>query len=373
MNFEFSTEAVAAAEAARSALDKLQALKGARRAMNEGTGIDRPLWAEVARQGWLGACVPEEYGGFDAGYEVLCLLAQEVGRAGASLPMVSSAYLAIAAINRYGSDEQRARLLPPLVSGERIATLCMAEGGNPRGGALQARVTAGRLSGVKWPVLDGMVADLAVVVTGEPGNHALHVVELAGPQGTGCERLALQCLDPTRGLAQITFNQAPAEALEGGSGDRLAWLFNQAAVMIAFEQVGGAQACLDMAVAYAKGRYAFGRPIGSFQALKHKLADVYIAIELARSNAYFAAWAVSTDPDSLPVAAATAHASASEAFHLAAKENLQIHGGLGVTWEADCHLYLRRSQLLSTLLGSAMSWRARIVDELCLRPEAIAE
>jgi len=141
-------------------------------------------------------------------------------------------------------------------------------------------------------------------------------------------------------------------------------VLDRAAVPLAFEQVGGAQASLEMATAYAKERFAFGRPIGSFQAIKHKLADIYIAIELARSNAYYGAWALSADAAELPLAAATARVSATEAFDLAAKENIQTHGGIGFTWEADCHLYYRRARLLALTIGSARYWKDRVVVEL---------
>ena len=145
----------------------------------------------------------------------------------------------------------------------------------------------------------------------------------------------------------------------------------RASVPLAFELLGGAQACLDMAVEYAKQRYAFGRPIGSFQAIKHKLADMYIAVELARSNAYFAAWALAGDPAKLTVAAASAQVCASNAFQLCAKENIQVHGGFGVTWEADCHLYLRRAKTLAALTGPSSDWKEHIVSELVRRPDLI--
>ncbi|MEI9987895.1 MAG: acyl-CoA dehydrogenase family protein [Aliidongia sp.] len=138
---------------------------------------------------------------------------------------------------------------------------------------------------------------------------------------------------------------------------------------MAFEQIGGAQACLDMARDYALERYAFGRPIGSFQAIKHKLADVYIATELARSNAYYGAWALATEAAELPLAAAAARVAATEAFHLASKENIQTHGGMGFTWETDCHLYYRRSKHLALTLGSAPWWQDRVIAELEARNE----
>jgi acyl-CoA dehydrogenase len=147
-------------------------------------------------------------------------------------------------------------------------------------------------------------------------------------------------------------------------------LLDRAAILTAFAQVGGAAASLEMATAYAKERFAFGRPIGSFQAIKHKLADVYVATELARSNAYYGAWALSADAADLPLAAATARVSASDAFFLAAKENIQVHGGVGFTWDYDCHLFYRRAKLLALSLGSQRYWKDRVVSELETRNAA---
>jgi len=167
-------------------------------------------------------------------------------------------------------------------------------------------------------------------------------------------------------VAQITFAGAPAQALgpAGGGWELVERLMDRAAVLIAFEQVGGAQAALDMAREYALGRFAFGRPIASFQAIKHKLVDMYVATELARSNAYYAAWALSTGAPELPVAAAAARVSATEAFWLSAKENIQTHGGMGFTWEFDCHLYYRRAKLLALALGSVRHWKHELITRL---------
>jgi acyl-CoA dehydrogenase len=191
----------------------------------------------------------------------------------------------------------------------------------------------------------------------------LALVDLAA---AGVSRGSLETIDPTRSHARITFNAASAEMLgTPGEGEALLRrVQDRAAVLFAFEQVGGAQKSLQMARDYALERYAFGRPIGSFQAIKHKLADVYVATELARSNAYYGAWALACNAPELPVAAATARVSASDAFFLAAKENIQVHGGMGYTWEFDCHLYYRRAKLLSLALGSTRSWKDRLITQL---------
>ncbi|MEN9316572.1 MAG: hypothetical protein RIS35_2965, partial [Pseudomonadota bacterium] len=271
----------------------------------------------------------------------------------------------------HGTDAQKAHYLPKLAAGELIGTLAIAEGpDNPRPAAVGARVADGRLTGDKWPVIDGGIADFAVVVArGADDAIGLSLVDLTG---AGVTRAALETIDPTRNQARITFDNAAAEALSVGvSGwDSVQALLDRAAVLIAFEQVGGAQACLEMATAYAKERTAFGRPIGSFQAIKHKLADVYVATELARSNAYYGAWALQASAPELPLAAAAARVSATEAFHLASKENIQTHDGMGFTWELDCHLFYRRAKQLALAVGSARHWKERLVDRWIAQSEA---
>jgi acyl-CoA dehydrogenase len=191
-------------------------------------------------------------------------------------------------------------------------------------------------------------------------------------KGAGVSRRAQDCIDPSRKHAEIVFDNASAEAL-GKIGDGWAnsnAVLNRAAVLMAFEQVGGADICLAMSKDYAMSRYAFGRPIGSFQAIKHKLADMYVNNELARSNAYYGAWALADGEAELPLAAAAARVSATEAFHLASKENIQTHGGVGFTWDFDCHLFYRRSKHLALTLGAAPYWKNRLVDQLETRNAA---
>jgi alkylation response protein AidB-like acyl-CoA dehydrogenase len=173
-------------------------------------------------------------------------------------------------------------------------------------------------------------------------------------------------LDPSRSHASINFKDAEADIL-GADVDgwiALQEILDRAAVLFAFEQLGGAEACMNMAKEYAMGRFAFGRPIASFQAIKHKIADMYIAVELARSNCYFGAWALSTDAPELPTAAATSRVSASKAFHECSKENIQTHGGMGFTWEFDCHLYYRRCRQLAANIGSQAVWKNKLISSL---------
>jgi alkylation response protein AidB-like acyl-CoA dehydrogenase len=365
MNFDFSDELKMLREEARRFLAERNALAAARRVLDAGEAYDRALWREIGEMGWIGAAIPEEHGGAGLGHLGLCVLAEELGAALAPVPFASTAYLAAEAILLAGSAAQKERYLPRIARGELIGTLALAEGP----GAVDWRrfattASQGRITGTKLPVPDGAVADIAIVAARSGERElSLHLVELAAG---GVARESVKTIDPSRGHARLVFDKAPAEPL-GGAGEGLPLLerlFDRAAVLIAFEQVGGAQAALDMAKAYALERYAFGRPIGSFQAIKHKLADVYVATELARSNAYYGAWALSQDAAELPVAAAAARVSASDAFYLAAKENIQTHGGMGFTWAFDCHLYYRRAKLLSLALGSTREWKDRLITRL---------
>ena len=316
---------------------------------------------------------PSIYGGIGMGYVELCALAEELGRAVAPVPFASSVYLFAEALLLAGSESQKAELLPQVSTGALIGTLAVSEGpGVLAPGQIATRFSGGRLTGAKVPVTDGLAADRAVVLAQGDDGPVLVLVDLTV---AGVVREDIATIDPTRGAARIVFDGAPAEPLGApGSGlDRLARIQDRAAVLLAFEQLGGADRCLEMARDYALERYAFGRPIGSYQAIKHKLADVFVANEVARANAYFGAWALSVNARELPVAAAAARVAASNAYWLAAKENIQTHGGIGFTWEADCHFFYRRAKHLSLVLGSPRDWRRRLADGLeaqVLREEA---
>jgi acyl-CoA dehydrogenase len=365
MNFDFSDDLKLLREQARKFLRERNSVAAARRVIDGEAPYDQPLWSEMAEMGWIGAAIPEEYGGAGLGHLGLCVLAEELGYALAPVPFSSSVYLASEALLLAGSAAQKERYLPKLASGETIGTLAIAEGPLALDAAKVATAVAGgKVTGVKQPVPDAMAAHLAIVAARSGDrNFSLFIVDLDGP---GVAREPVDTIDPSRAHGRIRFSGAAAEPL-GPSGEGLALVdrvFERAAVLFAFEQVGGAQAALDMAKAYALERYAFGRPIGSFQAIKHKLVDVYVATELARSNAYYGAWALSKDAPELPVAAAAARVSASDAFYLAAKENIQTHGGMGFTWAFDCHLYYRRAKLLALALGSTRDWKDRLIAML---------
>ncbi|HUB14257.1 MAG TPA: acyl-CoA dehydrogenase family protein [Acetobacteraceae bacterium] len=370
MNFDFSDDSKLLREQAQRFLREHCPPKVVRQVLDGHAPYHAELWRAMAEMGWLGAAVPERYEGAGLGYEALCVLAEELGRVLAPVPFMSSVCLAAETILAAGSDAQKREYLPKIARGELIATFALAEGaGEPHESAIRARIADGRISGSKWPVPDGGIAQIAVVAVRDGSGVSLALVDLASP---GISRSALPMVDPSCDHAKFEFTNAPATVL-GSSGqawDIIRRVLDRAAVLTAFAQVGGATACLEMATAYAKERFAFGRPIGSFQAIKHKLADVYVAIELARSNAYFGAWTLETDAAELPLASATARVSATDAFFLAAKENIQVHGGVGYTWDYDCHLFYRRAKLLAVSLGSQRYWKDRVVAELEVRNAA---
>ncbi len=370
MNFDFSPDQKALRDQARKFLADQASSTRVRRILDTDTPYDAELWRGMAEMGWTGTAIPEAYGGAGFGYLELCVLAEELGRCVAPAPFASTIYLATEALLQAGSEAQKKRWLPRVASGEAIGCFALAEGPEgPTSDALAARVAGGALSGTKAPVVDGDVADFAVVAARDGDRTSLYLVDL---HARGVARTALKTVDPTRSVASITFANTPAELLgDSGAGWALVdRVLDRAAVLVAFEQIGGGQAALDMAREYALGRFAFGRPIASFQAIKHKLADMYVAVELARSNTYYGAWALSTDAPELPVAAAAARVSATEAYFHAAKENIQTHGGMGFTWEFDCHLHYRRAKLLGLMLGGLPRWKDRLISRIEARAEA---
>ena len=372
MNFDFSDEQKQLRDQARRVLRE-RCPPAAVRAVLEGSqSFDRDLWRELGALGFLGAAIPEQFGGVGLGELELCVIAEELGRVLAPVPALSSIYLAAGFVMAAGDETQKRALLPGLASGAAIGTLALAEApGRVRAASIAAVVANGKLSGTKAPVADGDVADLAIVAAREGGKISLFIVDL---NAAGVTRRALESIDPTRAQAALLFDAAPAERL-GAAGQGLAIaaaVLDRAAVLVAFEQVGGADRALEMGRDYALERMAFGRQIGSFQAIKHMLADMYVAATLARSNAYYGAWALSSGSAELPVAAATARVAATQAFQHCAKNNIQIHGGMGFTWAFDCHLFYRRSNALALALGSQSTWEDMLIDRLRARNDAPA-
>jgi alkylation response protein AidB-like acyl-CoA dehydrogenase len=364
MNFDYSDDQKFLKTEARKFLEAHCKPAQVRKVLDDpAVSYDAGLWRQVAEQGWLGAAIPEKYNGLGLGRIELCAIAEELGRVIAPVPFASTVYFLAEALMLAGSEAQKAEYLPKIAAGELIGCFATSEGpGAVSPGNVQAKVDGGKLTGTKIPVTDGDIADLAVVLAREGGRAGLYLVDL---KGAGVARETLKTLDPTRGVAKITFAGAPVARLGDEDGFVLAEaVMDRAAVLLAFEQLGGADRSLEMARDYALERFAFGRVIGSYQAIKHKLADIYVKNELARSNAYYGAWALNSGAAELPIAASAARVAASEAFWFAAKENVQTHGGMGYTWEVDCHLYYRRSRQLALVAGAPKVWKERLVSQL---------
>lgn len=369
MNFDFSDDQKQLRDEARKFLGEKCPPRAVRAVLDGKAPYDKDLWKGLAEMGFLGVAIPEEFGGAGAGHLELCVIAEEIGRALAPVPFSSTVYLAAEALLLAGSSPQKRKWLPAIASGEAIGTLALFEGiGNPSPKAIQLTASAGTLNGVKKPVPDGTIADFVIVAartdsTGRDFDISLFLVET---KSGGVEARSLTNVDPSRGQAELIFQNCKAEPL-GAPGEGwsiLSQLLDRAAVLTAFEQVGGADRALEMGRDYALDRIAFGRPIGSFQAIKHMLADMYVAATLARSNCYYGAWALSTDAPELAEAAASSRISATQAFQHCAKNNIQVHGGMGFTWEFDCHLYYRRANALALSLGSLSYWEDQLIDRL---------
>ena len=376
MDFEFSDDQKLIQEQVRTVLAKVSTPEDVRRILDTTAAYDKSLWQQAGKLGWTATHIPEEYGGLGWGYLELAVIAEELGRSLAPIPFSSSVYLASEALLMAGSTAQKEQYLPKLASGELIGTLAMAEGqGLFDTSDLGCTVSEHKISGFKLPVADGDIADFAVVPARGPQGCSLYLLDLQQP---GVSRKNLKTIDPSRSHARLDFDNVDVQLLgEAGQGDViLNRLLDIAAVLFAFEQIGGSQAALDMGIEYSKNRYAFGRQIASFQAIKHKFADMFTSLELARSNAYYGVWALSCldnndESVELALAAATARVSATDAYYLCSKENTQAHGGMGFTWEFDCHLYYRRAQLLSLNIGGQPYWRDRLVENL-LESEKVA-
>jgi alkylation response protein AidB-like acyl-CoA dehydrogenase len=370
MDFSFTAEQEELRRYAAQWLGQHSATGDVRTLMATPDGYDSARWAGMAEMGWQAMAISEEYGGAGFGFLELFVLLEEQGRTLLCAPFFSTVVMAATALAE-GTEEQRAEWLPRIAAGEIVATVAHAE---PGGGWMPEDVrfeaVAGddgwTLTGVKSFVLDGSVADLFVVAARTPDGVELILVP-AGADGLTVR--SLDVMDQTRKQAEITFEavRVPRGALLGGPGQGEAILLRvleRAAVALAAEQVGGAQRCLDMAVDYAKDRRQFGRPIGSFQAIKHKCADMRVRVEAARAAAYYAAWALATDSEERALVVPVAKAYCSQAFYQCAAETIQIHGGIGFTWEHDAHLYFKRAKSSELMFGDPTSHRRRLADML---------
>ncbi|HTO70982.1 MAG TPA: acyl-CoA dehydrogenase family protein [Myxococcota bacterium] len=355
MRFGPTEEQEALRREVRRFLDERSPVTEVRRLMETPEGYEPGVWKTLAQElGLPGVAIPEAYGGQGLGFAELGIVLEEMGRALYCGPYFGSVALAANAILNAGTEAQKAALLPALASGDAIATLAVAEPNgrwDTAGIAAEARAGAGgaTLHGEKSFVLDGLRADFFVVAARGPAGVGLYHVR---GDADGVVRRPLQTIDPTRKLARLELHGARAESLGDANGAAaLSTTLDQAAAMLSNEMAGGAQKLLEMTVEYAKTRMQFGRPIGSFQAIKHKCADLLMAQELARSSAYYAAACADEAREELPAIASLAKAQVADAYLRIAAESIQIHGGLGFTWEQDVHLYFKRAKASEVLLG----------------------
>ena len=364
MNLDFSDDQKFLKEEARKFLEKEETLARNRSVLESNNKVDEDLWNKIVELGWTGIRIPEKYDGLGLGHLELCVVAEELGRFLAPVPFSSSVYLFTETIINFGSETIKQAILPKLVTGEIVGTLAVTEAlMAPSKNNITLSCKDGLLNGKKIAVPDAEIATHAIVIAKTDQGTSLQLVDLSS-KGISIEHQ--ENIDESRGYFSISFEDVESELIgdEINGWDLYESIINQAAVLFSYEQVGGSQAALDMAINYAQERYAFGRPIGSFQAIKHKLADMYIALTLAKSNCYYAAWALSTNASDLPTASATARVSSTKAFQLCSKENIQTHGGNGFTWEYDCHMFYRRSKLLSLNIGSLSNWKEKLVTSL---------
>ncbi|WP_447762484.1 acyl-CoA dehydrogenase family protein [Sphingopyxis panaciterrae] len=317
------------------------------------------FWTTAKEQGWTALALPEAYGGLDLGLIELGLIAHQAGRSLSGAPFLTSSFGAAKAIELYGSDDQKARWLPGLASGETIGAVAFAAGANALPARPSVTLTGERLDGAMTGVAGGLAADIVVVFANGPGMPVLAVAELADVQ-----RTAVASFDNSRLYADLTFAGTPAETLISGAAARDAALHVLAlqAVITAHEQTGGAEAMMEIARDYAVTRRAFGQPIGAFQSIKHRIAELYGYVELARANCIHAA-SREGQADFI-TAAAAARLSATEAYDTASRDCVQIHGGIGVTWELGLHLHTRRARSLAIEQGNMLFWEDVLVDRL---------
>jgi alkylation response protein AidB-like acyl-CoA dehydrogenase len=379
MDFAFNETQDALRQSARRFLTTYSSPERVRAAMATDRGHDPEVWQRIAGElGWPSLIIPEEHGGAGLGHVELVAVMEEMGRALLASPFFATVCLGANALLLGASEAQKAEYLPAIAAGSATATLALTEA-NGRWDAAGIKAIAERdgsdylLSGVKPHVLDGHTADLLLVAARAPGSEGDRGVSLflLPADAPGLSRRGLVTMDQTRRQAEIRLDRVRVSqtALVGGEGEGwgiIAGTLDRARIALSAEQMGGAERCLDMAVEYAKVRVQFGRPIGSFQAIKHKLADMLLEVESARSAAYFAGWAAATGDPDLPVHASMAKAYCSEAYFHAASENIQIHGGIGFTWEHDAHLHFKRARASEALFGDATFHREAVARSIGL-------
>ena len=369
MNFAFSEEQEELRKSVRSFLENKSSEEAVREQMETEKGYDKAVWDQMANQlGLQSLAIPEEFGGQGFSFIELGVVLEEMGRALLCAPFFSSVVLAANTLLASGDDAAKKKYLPGIASGETIATLATTE---PSGRWDEAGITIeakGKgsdytISGTKSFVIDGHIANLIIVAARTGKSVSLFAVE---GDAKGLTRTALSTMDQTRKQAKLDFSNTPATLIgkEGDGSKVLAKVMDLAAVALAAEQVGGAQKVLEMAVQYAKDRIQFGRPIGSFQAIKHKCADMLLEVESAKSAAYYGMWCAAEENEELPSVASLAKAYCSEAYFHAAAENIQIHGGIGFTWEHPAHLYFKRAKSSELIFGDPTYHRELLAQRI---------
>jgi alkylation response protein AidB-like acyl-CoA dehydrogenase len=369
VNFAFSDEQEELRTIVRQFLDAKSPEAAVREQMATERGYDPDVWQQMAEQlGLQSLIIPEEHDGQGFGFVELVVVLEEMGRNLTCVPFFSTVVLAAHALLQSGDDAAAAAHLPGIASGETIATVAFTE---PNGrwdeAGIEASATADgdrwTLNGTKMFVLDGHTADLIIVAARTGAGVSLFAVQ---GDAAGLTRTALPTMDQTRKQAKLDLADVPATLIgtDGGGWDVLSTVLDLAAVALAAEQVGGAQQCLDLSVQYAKDRVQFGRPIGSFQAIKHKCADMLLEVESAKSAAYYAGWCASEMNDELPSVASLAKAYCSEAYFHAAAETIQIHGGIGFTWEHPAHMYFKRAKSSELLFGDPTYHRELLAQRI---------
>ena len=367
MNFAFSEEQEELRKSVRRFLDEKSPSTEVRRLMETESGYDEAVWKLMAEQlGLQGLIIPEAQGGSGYGYVELIVVLEEMGKSLLCAPFFSTVALAANLAMIINDDTSKTAL--QAIAGGATATVAFTEANGKwsEDGITATATKSGdnyKISGEKMFEIDGATAGLmAVAARTDKG------VSIFGVRGdaAGLTKVSLPTMDQTRKQAKLTFANVEASLLgeEGKGWDYLVKMLDLAAVALAAEQVGGAQKCLEMSVEYAKVRVQFGRPIGSFQAIKHKCADMLLEVESAKSAAYYAGWAAAEDNDELPVVASLAKAYCSDAYFHAAAENIQIHGGIGFTWEHDAHLYFKRAKSSELLLGDPTYHRELLAQRI---------
>ena len=369
MNFAFTEEQDELRKTVRSFLDSKSPETAVRELMETEDGYDAAVWSQMAEQmGLQGLHIPEEFGGSGYSYVELGIVLEEMGRSLLCAPFFSTVVLAANTLLVSGDDAAKKAHLPGIASGETIATVAFTEpsGKWDESGITLEATSSGdgwTLTGTKSFVLDGHIANLIIVAARTPKGVSLFAVD---GDAAGLTRTSLSTMDQTRKQAKLELSSTPATLIgtEGEGWTTLSTVLDLVAVGLAAEQVGGAQKVLDMAVEYAKVRVQFGRPIGSFQAIKHKCADMLLEVESAKSAAYYGMWCAAEMNDELPSVASLAKAYCSEAYFHSAAENIQIHGGIGFTWEHPAHLYFKRAKSSELLFGDPTYHRELLAQRI---------